>query len=149
MNFDEILEVQQIEEKFPKLKNSCDYKSPRDPSYNCIAWAAGDNRNWWEPLRYWLKGVPKEYTIQAFTEAFRKIGYEICDSEIHEDGYEKVAVFMLDGHPPKFHAARQVNSEKWASKLGRSFDIEHKLRDLEGSEYGKVQNILKRKIKNH
>jgi len=37
-------------------------------------------------------------------------------------------------------------SGRWASKLGRSEDIEHALHDLTGTAYGKVVLIMKRPI---
>ena len=42
------------------------------------------------------------------------------------------------------HAARQLASGLWTSKLGHSEDIEHDLRALEGDTYGMVALLLKR-----
>jgi hypothetical protein len=42
------------------------------------------------------------------------------------------------------HAARQLTSGAWTSKLGNAADIEHELRALEGEIYGVVALILKR-----
>ncbi len=60
-------------------------------------------------------------------------------------GFEKVALFVDAAGMPT-HAARQVNSGAWTSKLGNSEDIEHELRALEGDIYGTVRLILKRRL---
>ena len=58
---------------------------------------------------------------------------------------EKVAIYLLNGMPT--HAARQLSTGKWTSKLGLSIDIEHDSPDvLDGPEYGKASIFLKRKI---
>jgi hypothetical protein len=44
------------------------------------------------------------------------------------------------------HAARQLRSGAWTSKLGISEDVEHELRALEGEIYGVVALILTRPI---
>ena len=122
--------------------------SPADPVYNCIAWAAGGTAEWWWPLddgrrTYWPAGVPREITINAFIAAFLTLGYTICPDEPVEPGSEKVAPFAdADGVPT--HAARQLATGQWTSKLGQSEDIEHELRALEGEVYGAVAVILKR-----
>ena len=81
-------------------------------------------------------------TIETFREAFATIGYVVCEDERHEPGHEKVALFALGGVPT--HAARQVASGRWVSKLGQSEDIEHSLHDLTGVVYGSVVLIMKR-----
>jgi hypothetical protein len=43
------------------------------------------------------------------------------------------------------HAARQLASGEWTSKLGKDVDISHSLRSLEGLTYGKVAVLLRRK----
>jgi hypothetical protein len=46
------------------------------------------------------------------------------------------------------HAAKQMESGKWSSKLGDWEDVEHAtLEALEGDFYGKVAQILKRPVK--
>ena len=44
------------------------------------------------------------------------------------------------------HAARQLRSGRWTSKLGQAEDIEHELRALEGAIHGAVVLILKRQV---
>ncbi len=44
------------------------------------------------------------------------------------------------------HAARQLASGRWTSKLGKAEDIEHDLHDLEGDLYGIVVLLMKRPL---
>jgi hypothetical protein len=123
--------------------------SPQDESYNCIAWAAGVDDNWWWPISpyYWPSGISKDNSIQSFVAAFIQQGYCMCDSIDLEPGYEKIALYInAQGRPT--HAARQLASGVWSSKLGPSYDIEHQsLRGVEGSIYGTVAVTLKRPIR--
>ena len=78
-----------------------------------------------------------------FVSAFATLGYEITGQEEPEPGIERVALFATaDGTVT--HAARQLPSGIWTSKLGRGEDIEHLLRALEGEEYGRVVQVLRR-----
>lgn len=136
--------------QFPKLHHS-DYRetSPLDPVYNCIAWAAGDVNRWWWPIRfaravYWPRGVPMQEDLPSFVAAFQILGFSPCQNGDLEAGFEKIALFAsADGTPT--HAARQLNSGCWSSKLGEGHDIEHvSLIVLEGGIYGEVVQFLKR-----
>jgi hypothetical protein len=138
---------------FPGLRGTdCRVTSPADRRYNCIAWAAGDTRRWWWPDPppddegyHWPPGVSNEETLAAFVAAFVALGYEPCTDEGQEAGWEKVALYATaDGAPA--HAARQLSGGRWSSKLGRGQDIEHDLRALEGADYGKVVQILRRRV---
>lgn len=139
-----------LAEWFPKLAASPHrITSLYDPAYNCIAWAAGDTENWWEPdddeVAYWPAGVPREYSLDAYLRAFESMGFERCDSAELEPGVEKVAVFANATGPT--HAAKQLADGRWSSKLGRFEDIEHELDALAGDdceEYGRIVQVLKR-----
>jgi hypothetical protein len=141
--------VTPLETVFPGLaRGGYRITSLRDTDYNCIAWAVGDTHAWWWPGRdaereYWPSGVPRERTRDAFEAAFASLGYTVCDGEGPEAGYEKIALFA-DGDGRPTHAARQLPSGRWTSKLGKLEDIEHGLRDLEGAIYGAVVLITKR-----
>lgn len=121
--------------------------SLRDVRYNCIAWAAGDSRRWWEPdpkrKYFWPRQAPREYSLGAYTKAYESIGYRVCQSADLEPGIEKVALFAESNGFPT-HAARQLPDGKWTSKCGILEDIEHLLMVLEGTTYGKVAVILAR-----
>lgn len=84
-------------------------------------------------------------TVSAFLAAFVLVGYVPCAGEDVEPGFEKVALFADAFGKPK-HAARQLATGRWTSKLGRMEDIEHELRDLESAVYGSVVLILKRPV---
>ena len=117
--------------------------SPPAIEYNCIAWAAGDTENWWQPGAYWpVESPAPEYGIGALEEAFKALGFEPCDDDRPEPGFEKVALFALLGDPK--HAARQLPSGFWTSKLGEWEDIEHSLHDLTGMVYGSVAMVMRR-----
>ncbi len=121
--------------------------SERDDLYNCVAWAAGVTTEWWWPVgaerTYWPAGVPCEVTLEAFRDAFATLGYAVCAGEELEPGFLKIALFASAEGVPR-HAARQLESGRWTSKLGRMEDIEHALHDLEGTLYGSVALIMKR-----
>lgn len=139
--------VNPIEIVFPGLAAE-DYRitSSANADYNCIAWAAEDMSKWWWPgsdpkREYWPSGVPRETSVNAFQSAFGLLGYFPCTEEKPEPGFEKIALFADASGMPK-HAARQLATGRWTSKLGRMEDIEHELRALEGSVYGSVVLIL-------
>lgn len=138
-----------LDDVFPGLRGQrFEIKSPRGDAYNCVAWAAGDGRNWWWPdpdgEDQWPVGVACAETVAAFRNAFASLGYTPCDLDQLEAGYEKIAVFALAGKPK--HAARQLPTGRWASKLGLMEDIEHALHDLTGLVYGSVALVMKRRL---
>src|SRR5207253_2642008 len=92
----------------------------------------------------WPAGVARVATVEAFRDAFGTLGYVVCDHEQFEPLYEKVALFALAVKPK--HAARQLPSGRWISKLGPLEDIEHALHDLTGMVYGSVVLVLKRPV---
>lgn len=136
-----------IEEIFPNL-TSTGYKvlRPADPSFNCVAWAAGIDDDWWWPDTHgfcdWPTGAPREKTISAFVRAFATLGFEECDHADTEDGFEKIAIYAIGDLPT--HVARQVETGAWTSKLGNEELIEHALKGLEGDTYGRVVVFMKR-----
>jgi hypothetical protein len=138
-----------LEAAFPGLRaTSYQVTSPADPSYNCIAWAVGANADWWWPLSadrktYWPAGAPREVSLSAFVATVLALGYTVCSGESVESGSAKIALFVDSAGVPT-HAARQLPTGRWTSKLGQSVDIEHDLRALEGDVYGAVAVILQR-----
>lgn len=139
---------QVIEVLFPGLiESGFSIMSPETSEYNCIAWAAGDTDAWWEPdafnLAYWPSDAPREFTINGFIKAYETLGYIQCQNAEYEKGFEKIAIFV-DSNGKPTHAARQLNSGKWTSKLGQIEDIEHSLEGLVGPQYGSVSVYMKR-----
>jgi hypothetical protein len=117
--------------------------------YNCIAWAAGDTTAWWEPdifqQYFWPEGVSRDYSLQSYIDAFRTVGYELCDDGSPEDGMEKIVIYTLNGEPK--HAARKLSNGNWTSKLGDFEDIEHVNLDcLKGPIYGSAHKYMKHRL---
>lgn len=121
--------------------------SPSDDSYNCIAWAAGDDTRWWWPNDpyYWPPGAPADETIGAFAKAFETLGFSTCGDASLEPGYEKVAIYA-DQHLVPTHAARQLPTGKWTSKLGQHVDLAHDFDAVTGPLYGQVIQLMRRPI---
>jgi hypothetical protein len=140
-----------LEKIFPGLATSrYEITSPNDKKYNCIAWAAGDDRNWWEPdalnYCYWPKNISREYTLGAYIDAYGTIGYTRCGNGALEQGFEKIAIYVGASGLPS-HAARQKVDGSWTSKIGQAVDISHETLDcLSGVEYGAIVAYLKRPI---
>lgn len=140
-----------IETAFPALTVAgYAVTSPTDDDYNCIAWAVGEEDNWWWPdmlyIGYWPKGVVREETVEAFIAAFRTVRFEVCDNAEPEPGFEKIALFSdVRGLPT--HAAKLLPSGVWASKLGTWEDITHNALDgVAGRLYGSPIQFLRRPI---
>jgi hypothetical protein len=145
----------EVEVLCPSLKESS-YKitSPKDPQYNCIAFAVGDLANFWDDLGligygvrgyYWPPGVPSADTLEGWIKVFETHGYRETEDHNLELEYEKVAIYATPDGPE--HVARQKASGIWTSKLGKGVDMEHTLEALEGEFYGKVVKIMKRKCR--
>jgi hypothetical protein len=130
---------------FPRLsKENHRSTSPSSPNYNCIAWAAEDTDRWWQPGIYWPLPSPKDDCgIGALEQVFRSLGYYDCDIGDSELGYEKIALY---GNNLFYtHAARQLPSGKWTSKLGKAEDIEHDTaEDVADGVYGQLVGYMKR-----
>ncbi len=138
-----------LEALFPQLKAAGYQPTSEETSdYNCIAWAAGFNDRWWEmaPGYHWPLPI-SVYTesVQSIVILFQSLGFSVCKTADLEAGYEKVAIYGQDDEYT--HAARQLPTGKWTSKIGDLEDIEHEtLEGLVGTEYGIVKKMLKRKI---
>lgn len=146
------MSIEEIEKAFPDLQISgYSITSPATPEYNCIAWAASEAEVWWEPdplnLYYWPSNTPRRYTLEAYKKAFETIGYTLCNNFLYEERVEKIAIYV-DSRGKPTHAARQLSSGNWTSKLGQLEDIEHAtLENIAGQRYGSVGVILKRSKK--
>ena len=141
-----------IESEFPRLRQEgYSITSQESDAYNCIAWAAGDTAKKWDPDptsgRYWPDGAPRTLDVESFLHLFAfNGGYSPCDSDALELGFEKIAIYTSIAKEVT-HAARQLPSGAWTSKLGDWEDIQHHtLSGLESSFYGQVAIILKRPV---
>ncbi len=139
---------------FPQLLPGT-FRRSSDPTddYNCIAFAATENdrTTWWWPVpdvkgNFWPRGVPRNLSLDSFIEAFETLGYQTCSDATLEPGLQKVALYVSNNGRPT-HAARQLPSGEWTSKLGRAQDIVHATpQSLEGAQYGTVAQVLKRSL---
>ncbi len=133
---------------FPNVSNdNHQVTSKRTPAYNCIAWAAGMDNVWWDPAPgyTWPDSATRDYTYAALVSAYEAIGFVQCDNENVEPSFEKIALYGSAGSWT--HAARQLPTGKWTSKLGRAEDIEHSCpADLCGAEYGVVICVMRRQL---
>ena len=120
--------------------------SPATPKYNCIAWAAEDVEHWWQPGIYWLpeEWPADDFGLGALEQAFLRLGYQSCElNSTLEPGFLKVALYGFGF--TYTHAARQLSTGKWTSKLGKGEDIEHETPDdIAGGLYGEVAGIMKK-----
>jgi hypothetical protein len=72
------------------------------------------------------------------------LGSSLCATADLEAGVEKTALYAVGEKPS--HAARQLASGIWTSKLGPNIDIEHTtLEALAGGVYGELAAVLSRK----
>lgn len=137
--------MSRLQHYFPGL--SCNITSPESDRYNCIAWAAEDFQQWWEPdilnIYYWPPSVPRLMTLDAYIKAFESVGYIICQDGKYEEGLSKIALFV-DAKGIPTHAARLLPSARWTSKCGTLEDIEHELNALCGQLYGHVHCYMKK-----
>jgi hypothetical protein len=139
-----------IQELFPKLKDVEYWFTSCPARYNCVAWALGDNSQWWQAERdyaYWPAGVSTDGSVASYEALFASRGYARCDDASLEPGFEKVAIYTNDlGFR---HVTWQHESGMWWSKLGGRYDIEHATLDcLEDDHpmdgYGRARIFMKR-----
>jgi len=144
-----------LEKDFPNLAR-VGYEVTSDPSedYNCVAWAAGIDDEWWALGRKW----PGIYgtDIDALKSVFQFREYKDCANSDQEAGYEKIALYEDDRGYWR-HVARQLPDGWWTSKLGPDEDIRHKTpyailngtycrvcfmkRELEAARYNEVAAV--------
>lgn len=128
--------------------------SPKDASYNCVAFAAGDTKRKWDPGKlpepgyYWPVTALHEDNddIAALKRAFAALGFEDCADGELEVGFQKVALYAIH-EDDWLHAAIQESNGEWSSKLGAGYDIRHKSPQcVEGPAYGRVVAYMKRQV---
>ena len=97
-------------------------------------------------IYFWPPDAPREYTMDAYSKAYETLGFSRCEHTKREEGYEKVAIYAGSYGEPT-HAARQLESGRWTSKLGNLEDVEHAdLQALAGGVYGTVGLVMKRSL---
>jgi hypothetical protein len=146
-----------IEKWHPKLLGK-DYKIIDTDKilekFNCVSFSIDLYDDWSgssEPS--WRTGydppseIDRSTKLENYIKYFKIFGYDICDNEEYEEGFEKIAIYVDEKNNFK-HVARQFVN-KWRSKLGGYKIIEHELEWLTGYDadnYGEIGSILKRKI---
>lgn len=148
-----------LPKKFPKLKDVpftvADVTSRQTFAYNCAAYAFKDETKPWWPIDpkkvgrryYWPDGLPRNNSVEDFFLAFEREGFEKCDTGEHEEGYEKVAIYVNESNVPQ-HLARDIGDGRWQSKLGDLQDIhQHTLEAVEIESYGKAKYFMRKRLK--
>ena len=132
---------------------TCEVTSASARRYNCIAWAAGVDSEWWWPdargIGKWPATAPRAVTMEAFVRAFESLGYTLCYDNALEHGVEKIAIYgktdPFTGLTIPTHAALQLESGAWTSKMGSLEDIRHRnVDDVSGPFYGKAVYFMSR-----
>ena len=119
--------------------------------YNCYSWAIGNTSQRLSPQKrpgnLWHRLVNPFTDLDSFVRVFELLGgFELCKNAKFVVGYEKIAFYLGPDNRPR-HAARQLDSKTWSSKIGGGCLIHHKgLSCLNGSEYGKAEVFMKRRI---
>jgi hypothetical protein len=131
---------------FPRLTpNNHRVTSPPSADYNCIAWAREEVERWWQPGVYWPVATPLgDYSDAVLEQMFLSLGFENCGLDASaESGFEKVALYAEGVFYT--HAARQLPTGKWTSKLGKEDDVEHDTPDdVAGGVYGALYRVMRR-----
>ena len=131
---------------FPNLPSE-DFEIVGQPSdrYNCIAYAAGDAGKRWDPNGnyYWPPWATRTDRTESLVEVFAGLGFEQCYDGQAEDGYQKVALYEVQGEAK--HAAVQIPSGRWRSKMGNGPVIEHRSPEsLSEGPYGSATIYMRR-----
>lgn len=134
-----------IERQFPQAHGKHVVTSEEDDNYNCIAWAAeGDKTAWWSHEKGYKWPGPRSPRIESLVAVFSGLGYVKVDSPHLDPGFTKVALYHKDGMWQ--HAARQLPTGRWASKLGPDEDIEHDDPDcMCGDSYGSLYCLMQKR----
>jgi hypothetical protein len=141
---------QKLEREFPGLVGTAfRIVSPKDKRYNCHAYAVRDVDRWHDhnrvsPLQ-WPHGVSTAGDIESYKARYHHYGFDESDG-VYDAGFEQVAVFGAKDDSV-LHSARQVDANRWVSKLGKGQDIEHDLHALQGKLYGEVLFYMKKRTR--
>jgi hypothetical protein len=129
------------------------YKRTSNPTidYNCLSWAVELIDTFLDPRGFspgysWPIGVKREWSISGCRGVLESFGYtEECKDGSFEDGFAKIAVFVNENDVPT-HFARQIEGEKWTSKLGDLIDIFHDDLDcVQCEKYGAAKYYYKKR----
>ena len=84
--------------------------------------------------------------MESLEELFAQPEYEQCNDRSPEDGYQKVALYEIQGRFQ--HAALQMPNGRWSSKMGQGPLIEHlNPESLSGGMYGDATAYMRKALK--
>ena len=111
----------------------------------------GIRDQWWEPYAaggiaedrgHWPEGLPHDREPGTLRELFRREGFVDCEDGSLDPVMVKIALYRVQDDVGGYiwtHAARQLKTGLWTSKLGSSYEVTHRSTgDLEGELYGAV-----------
>lgn len=147
---------------FPLLLNDPMFAitSEQTTVYNCIAWAMGFKDRWaaivdgraipksgvpngqFRRFIWWPDGVEQSMRPEALVAAFKAVGFAECKSGEIETGYDKVALYLLNGEWT--HASRIIGPNEEHSKFGESWDARHGAGMVSGTCYGQIYCYMRR-----
>lgn len=136
---------------FPNLPGQYELTSNPDEGYNCLAYAAGIEDEWWDPLSgVWPDDIGPEDTIANLVLVYKRHGFVEHDGPLPLDDHEIIAIYGEEEENGAFyHAAKLRSDGRWGSKMGPDDDLAHNtLHAIEGEEYGKAVVFMKRKQRN-
>jgi hypothetical protein len=133
-----------VDKQIPSAVGFYRQTSDEDEYYNCIAWAANESAEWWSHLPGYKWPATRSPLISALVDVFVGLGFEIQQTKnsSYEVGIEKIALYEKRGMWT--HAARQLPSGKWTSKLGADEDIEHDNPECLHTKYGNIYCIMRK-----
>jgi hypothetical protein len=144
------MSMEEIQRIFPLLTPENHRRtSDADFNYNCLAFALGDSKNWWDPPAqfgyYWPPGFSPDHKVDTVVKIITLHGY-IIDLAKHEVPTSEAIAIYADGE--NWTHFSKYRDGQWFSKIGEDHDISHSSLDiLEGNFFGEVVRILSRPIK--
>jgi len=137
------------EADFPQL-GTWTQTSVATKTYNCVAYAAGDDSKWWDPLPpghyHWPEkiGENQGYRLERFVALYQWLGYKPCANGTLEKAKEKIVLYANE-YGGFEHVARQLPDGKWTSKMDIDEDITHDTpQSLGGARYGEPVKFMER-----
>jgi hypothetical protein len=96
------------------------------------------------PRNWWPEGVEKTMSPDALIEAFKAVGFTLCDNRDLEESFDKVVLYKNEVKNEWTHAARIISETTEHSKFGESFDGTHSHGVFCGTIYGIPYAFMKR-----
>jgi len=135
-----------------------DWSAASDPvgTYNCFGFALGYNQ-WWEPPVFidelianeeaiWPLGLSESLDIDNYIAAARTERFYVSQDAMWEESCDTIMLYFTTNDRKFQHAARQVSSGVWSSKLGTGSDITHAIDGIDRIDFGTGRIYMKRAI---